>query len=99
MTFKPHVEDLASRTKPRLNVLKALTATTFGQQKESIVNLYKQFIRPVISYASMAWSADLADTHSETLQRVQNSALRIATGCARSTPICHLHAETRVLPV
>ena len=99
MTFKPNTTELANRAKPRLNVLKALTATTFGQQKESIINLYKQFIRPVLSYASMAWSPDLADSHTDTLQKVQNSALRIATGCTKSTPIPHLHAETKVLPV
>ena len=99
MTFRPHISDLATRTKSRLNVLKALTATTFGQQKESILNLYKQFLRPVISYASMSWSPDLANTHVETLQKVQNSALRIATGCTKSTPIAHLHAEARVLPI
>lgn len=56
-------------------------------KKESILNLYKQFLRPVLSYASMAWSLDLADTHIGKLQRVQNSALRIATGCTKSTPI------------
>ena len=50
-------------------------------------------------YASMAWSPDLAGTHVEALQRVQNSALRVATGCTKSTPVPHLHAETRVLPV
>ena len=41
----------------------------------------------------------MADTHVETLQRVQNAALRIATGCTKSTPIGHLHAETKVLPM
>ena len=99
MTFGAHTTELTSRAKSRLNVLKALTATTFGLQKETIFNLYKQFLRPVISYASMAWSPDLAGTHMEALQRVQNSALRAATGCTKSTPVPHLHAETRVLPV
>ena len=99
MTFKPHITELTSKTKSRLNVMRALTATTFGQQKESILNLYKQFVRPVLTYASTAWSPDLANTHTEALQRVQNSALRIATGCTKSTPIPHLHAETKVLPI
>ena len=41
----------------------------------------------------------MANTHVETLQRVQNSALRIATGYTKSTSIAHPHAETKVLPV
>ena len=34
-----------------------------------------------------------------TLQTIQNKALRIATGCTHSTPIDHLHQETKVLKV
>ena len=39
----------------------------------------------------------LGPTHMAALQRTQSAALRIATGCVRSTPIPHLHAESRVL--
>ena len=45
------------------------------------------------------WQPDLAQSHMQVLQRTQNSALRIATGCTRSTPTAHLHAETKVLPL
>ena len=30
---------------------------------------------------------------------MQNSALRIATGCVRMSPIAHLHSESKILPV
>ena len=33
------------------------------------------------------------------LQVTQNAALRITTGCVRSTRIEHLHAEAKVLPL
>ena len=98
-TFRHHAAEVNARARSRLNVLKALTATTFGHTKESITALYKQFVRPVLSYASPAWAPDLAQSHMEVLQRTQNAALRIATGCVRSTPTAHLHAETLVLPI
>ena len=69
MTFEPHIIDLTNKTRSRLNVLKAHTTTTFGLHKESIVNVYKQFLRPIISYASRAWSSDLANTHTQRLSR------------------------------
>ena len=99
MTFRPHTRDVIARAKPRLNVLKALTSTTFGHQNETQAVLYKQYIRPVLEYASPAWCPDLSLTHMLALQRTQSAALRIATGCVRSTPIPHLHAETKVLPL
>ena len=35
----------------------------------------------------------------QKLQTIQNSALCIATGCVKMTPIDHLHEETKMLPV
>jgi hypothetical protein len=99
MTLNPHVTEVVTRARSRLNVLKALSSTTFGHSKESQTALYKQFVRPVLSYASPAWAPDLARTHMEKLQRTQNVALRIATGCCRSTPLAHLHAESKVLTI
>jgi hypothetical protein len=99
MTFSSHVSNIVQKTHSRLNVLRALTHTTYGQAKEDIIALYRQFIRPVLTYSSSAWAPDTARTHVEKLQRVQNSALRIATGCTRSTPLAHLHSEAKVLPI
>ena len=35
----------------------------------------------------------------QKLQTIQNSTLRIATGCVKMTSIDHLHEETEMLPV
>ena len=99
MTFRQHALEVNARARSRLNTLKALSSTEFGHSKESQVALYRQFVRPVLEYACPAWTPDLAQTHLEMLQRTQNAALRIATGCVRSTPTAHLHAETKVLPL
>ena len=99
MTFRQHVQEINAKAKSRLNAMKALASTTFGHSKEALTALYKQFVRPVLEYASSSWTPDLARSHMEVLQRTQNAALRIATGCARSTPTAHLHAETMVLPL
>ena len=99
VTFKQHTDNINTPAKTRLNVLKALTQTTFGHSKEDITTLYKQYIRPILTYAHMAWQPNLADTHLHKLQRTQNAALRIATGCTQSSPTPHLHEETKVLPL
>ena len=41
MTFRPHTRDVNARAKPRLNVMKALSSTTFGHQKEAQAQLFK----------------------------------------------------------
>ena len=76
-----------------------MTNNTFGLDKETLILVYKQFIRPVWEYASTVWVPNLSSTHCRTLQTIQIQALRIATGCTNTTPIEHLHHETKVLKV
>ena len=89
LTFGPHCKLAAARGRSRVNILKALAGTTWGQSKETLIVAYQAFIRPVLEYASPVW----------TPQKVQNSALRVATGCTTMTAIQHLHDETKILPV
>ena len=76
-TFRQHTQDINAKAKSRLNVMKALSATSFGHSKESLNALYKQFVRPVLTYATSVWLPDLAQSHMQVLQKMQNSALRI----------------------
>ena len=97
--FRQHTQDINGKAKSRLSVMKALSATSIGHSKEFLTALYKQFVRPVLSYASSVWQPDLAQSHMQVLQRTQNSALRITTDCTRSIPTAYLHAEPRALPL
>ena len=62
-------------------------------------NSVKATGRAIINYAAPVWSPGLADSHWQKIQRCQNSALRIATGCTRMTMEDDLHNETKILPV
>ena len=99
MTFKHHIENINTKAKTRLNVIRALTHTEYGHSKEDTTTLYKQYIRPILTYAHTAWQPDTANTHLGKLQTTQNTALRLATGCTRTTPIQHIHEESLVLPL
>ena len=97
LSFKQHIESTCKTANTKTNTLKALAATDFGCHKETLHTLYKQYIRPTLSYASPAWSSNLAPTHLNSLQKQQNKALRLITGCTNSTPIDHLHHESHTL--
>ena len=97
--FHKHAEDLHSRSAPRLNLIRALAGTTWGQQVETMVITYKSFIRSLCSYAAPVWFPNITTASLNKLQVVQNNALRIATGCVKRTDVHHLHDETKVLPV
>jgi hypothetical protein len=79
--------------------MKALSGTSWGHQKETQVITFKSLIRSIISYACPVWFPNLAQEHINSLQVVQNKALRIATGAHLMSKRDHLHSETSVLPV
>ena len=99
LTFSSHISSIISRATPRLNILRALAGTTWGQQKETLLITYKSLIRSLITYAAPIWFPNTSSTSISKLQRLQNSALRISTGCVKMSAIGHLHAETQILPV
>ncbi len=99
LTFTPHSQNTIKKASRRTLVLKALTGTNWGQDKETILFAYKMFCRPVFDYASPIWTPVLAETNFKKLQVTQNSALRIATGCHQMASMSHLHQECEILPV
>ena len=99
MSFGPHIQDLIRKCTSRVNALRALSGTTWGQQKETLLVVFKQGFRSLMAYASAAWAPTISPTLMKSLQTVQNGALKIITGATSTTPIKHLHAETRVLTI
>ena len=97
--FHKHVEAIVKKAKPRLNILKLLTGTDWGQQKETILSTFKSLVGSLFTYAAPIWFANTSYSSINRLQVIQNSALRIATGCVKMTPIDHLHTEAKVLKV
>ena len=60
---------------------------------------YKAIGRSVLNYGAPVWTPSLSATNWSGLQRAQNNALRVATGCIKLTQVSHLHQETNILPV
>ena len=76
-------------------IIKALTATGWGKQKETLMATYKAVMRPALEYASSVWSPIASSTSINKLQVMQNAALRTAIGCTQDTNICmtkHSHS-------
>ena len=97
--FHKHVEEIEEKAKQRLTILKALTGTTWGQQKETIIATNKSLIESLFSFAAPIWYPNASRTSIQKLQTIQNSALRLATGCLMMTSIDHLHMEAELMTV
>jgi len=90
-SFKQHVTDTKTKIQAKNNILKALTGSTWGKEKEVIINTYKATGQSLLNYCCPIWTPSLSKTSWSELQVAQNNALRIATGCHKMTNIDHLH--------
>src|SRR6201990_608897 len=98
-TFSKHIENITNTAKRKLNIIRILSHNNFSNELATLIIAYKQFIRPTLNYASPAWYPTTSPSNIEKLQKTQNTALRIITGCTRTTPIQHVHKETKILPI
>ena len=57
----------------------------------------KEFPHSKLSLA--IWSPIISNTNIKKLQTIQNTDLRIVTGCTRDANTQHLHDETKVFPI
>ena len=81
-----------------MNVLKTLTKISYGHSKEDITPLYKRFITHPLLLTHSLGHRQSKHPPKQTSDHTKHRP-RINTGCTRSTPITHLHNETRVLPL
>ena len=94
VTYSTHIHNISVQAHRSLQMIKALTATGWGKQKETPMATYKAVMRPALEYASSIWSPLAFSTSINKLQVMQNVALRTATGCTQDTNIQQLHDHT-----
>ena len=99
LLFKAHIDNVVSKGRKRVNVIKCMSTKSWGNSLETQRQVYQQYVRSGLEYASPSWNAWISKTERDRLQRVQNEALRSAAGLAKTCPTDSLHLETGVEPL
>ena len=84
-THIQHTHPSSVHTHKPLQIIKALTATGWGKQRETLMATYKAVMRPALGCDSSTWSPLASSTSINKLQVMQNAALRTAMGCTQDT--------------
>ena len=79
LTYSRHIYTISVQAHKPLQIIKTLTATGWGKQKETLMATYKAVMRPALEYGSSVWSPIASSTSINRLQVMQNAALRTAT--------------------
>ncbi|GFX43607.1 RNA-directed DNA polymerase from mobile element jockey [Trichonephila clavipes] len=96
LTYKNHIDYLSDKFWGRIGLAISLIGRSSPLSLENKVILYKQILRPTITYGSPIWGA-AAPTHTKRIQIIQNKILRIIANApwyVRNSVIHHdLHME------
>lgn len=98
LKWKNHINNLKIRCTNRINIMKKLSTTTWGANRETMIKFYDIYIKPKIEYGITIYGT-ANDTEIKKIETVQNGALRIATGCLKTTPINALYALTNKMSI
>ncbi len=96
-SFTKHVQTVVDKAKTKINVLKSIASSPWGQDKETLSMTYKSICRNIIEYAAPIWSPIISDNSLRKLQSLQNQALRLITGNLKMAS--DLHREAKILPI
>ena len=90
LTWHPHLLNIITKAKNRLNLLKRLTGTTWGLHSDTVLNTYKVFLRPALTFGHMAWISAPHRIYRQ-LQILERHALRIAYRIKLPSPTRELY--------
>ena len=98
LTWNNHIEDVCREGNQCLNIMRALCGSNWGADRELLINIYRAYIRPKLTYGITA-VASASETNLDRLERIQNAAIRIAIGARNTSPIKALQVEANILPL
>ena len=98
LTWRNHIDNICREGNQRINIMRALSGSSWGADRDLLINLYTTYIRPKILYGITA-VASATKTGLDRLERLQNAAIRVAIGARSTSPIKALQVEANILPL
>ena len=77
LTFQPHFEDILERCNNRYYRLRLLANKKWGPSPATLIQIYKQCVRPIFEYGSLS-TITVSDHIISKIQRLQNKFIQLA---------------------
>lgn len=98
LNFKSHIAYLKKKCLKAMNLLRVVAHTEWGADSTTLLRLYRSLVRSKLDYGCIVYGST-RNSYIESLDRVQNAALRVCLGAFRTTPMTSLHVEANELPL
>ncbi len=98
LRWRDHIYQLKQSCTKRLNIIRRLAHTSFGADTTSLINLYKTTIQSKLDYGVTAYQ-NANQSLLRSLNTIQHTALRLASGAFRTTPSISILADLGEMPL
>ncbi|PJE78782.1 Ribonuclease H [invertebrate metagenome] len=92
LSFVPHIKHLKDKCSKAMNILRVLSHTDWGADREMLLRLYRALIRSKLDYGSIVYGS-ARNSYLQMLDPIHNQGLRLALGAFRTTPVQSLYVE------
>ena len=89
-TFQNHFEEILGRCNTRYHQIRLLVNKKWGPSPSTILQIYKQCVRPIFEYGSLS-TITTSDTIISKMQRLQNKFIRLALRLPKYISVKLLH--------
>ena len=98
LTLNEHMSNVRDKANNRLKLVKRLASTAWGADRNTLRQLYLGYVRSSMEY-SLALQTISSQTTQQSIDKVQNHALRFISGGLKSTPTAACEVHTNVEPM
>lgn len=98
LSFLPHLKYLKQNCQNSLNVLKVISHTDWGADKQTLLMLYRSLVRSKLDYGCVVYGS-ARNSYLKMLDPIHHQGLRICLGAFRTSPKESLYAEAGEPPL
>lgn len=98
LNWVPHLTNLKAECLRRMNILKTLSHHHWGSQESLLLKIYRCLIRPKLDYGCMVYGS-ASKTSISKLNPIAHTAIRLAIGAFKSSPVESILREADELPL
>ena len=92
LTWKYHIAYTKTKCRKALNLLRKLSHTTWGADRQTLRTLYRATVLPILDYGSQVYGS-ATRSQLARLDPIHNEGTRLISGAFRSSPVTSLHVE------
>ena len=93
--YTEHIKNSVTKAKTKINILKALAGSTWGQEKETILITCKSICRSTLEYAAPVWAPPDFPVQLDSREcKTKNSELRKDAYSWQGPTICIKNAKS-----